>query len=251
MYFKFIRAYIESVLGAYVTRFPVSRVEFLGNVNEHAKALREAYKNARTGETKVEYSDLFCRLAFLYMYGAIHATLFENVLRCSHAVGSKFQGGPNPVRIVSIGGGPTVELLGMAKHVADSEFPGIDKNCTRIELTNIDAISQWKGIGSQIANRLKIQQPNPIIRYNLYEHKMQSELPASRPVKEALSEADIILLSYYFSDVTAEKDESKNAKFIEWLMAMTPGSCLFVVIDANYVKHMVRLCLVGYWKRNL
>ena len=74
---------------------------------------------------------------------------------------------------------------------------------------------------------------------------MQSELPASRPVKEALSEADVILLSYYFSDVTAEKDESKNAKFVERLAAMMSDSCMFVVIDANYVKPMVSSVFSG------
>ena len=154
MYFRFIRAYIESVLGAYVTRFPVSRVEFLGNVNEHAKALHEAYEIAYTGEAKVEYGDLFCRLAYLYMYGAMHATLFENVLRFSPKVDSKFRkDGPNLVQIVSIGGGPSAELLGIAKYIVDNGTIGIDHEYTRIELTNIDAIPQWKGIGSQIASR--------------------------------------------------------------------------------------------------
>lgn len=248
MYLNFIRAYIESVLGAYVTRFPVSRVEFLGNVNEHAKALHEAYEIAYTGKAKVEYSNLFCRLAFLYMYGAMHATLVERVLQFSPNIDSKILGGwRNRVRIVSIGGGPTAELLGMSKRII-SVGPLGD---IRIEFTCIDAVAKWEGIGRLIADRLNAQFTNPIFTYNFICHTMQSISDFPCRVENALAEADIVLFSYFFSDVTAENDASKNAKLVERLMAITPDSCTFIVIDLNYVKGKVLSAFKELKKKNM
>lgn len=240
MYFKFIHDFIESVLGAYVTRFPMGRVEFLSRLNRQAEDLHRAYKDAHTGEAKVEYDNLFCRLAYLYMYGAAHATLFERILTFPKVCSIILDSGQNPVRIVSIGGGPSAELLGIAKYVSIMEPLEANQNCARIQLTNIDAVPQWKGIGAQIASRLKIQYANPVITYNFLVHQMQSGLSISDKVKEALAGADIVLLSYYFSDVTAERDESKNIKFIRRLAEKTSPSCLYIVIDLAYVKTKVQ-----------
>ena len=177
------------------------------------------------------------------MYGAVHATLFERILACSKVGYILLNSGQTPVRIVSIGGGPSAELLGIAKYVRNNDpFEG-SQIYARIQLTNIDAVPQWKGIGSLIASRLKIQQMNPVITYNFYVHQMQSGASISDEVKEALTEADIVLLSYYFSDVTAESDESENVKFIERLIEKTPPSCLFVVIDSTCVKSKVNRVL--------
>ena len=105
----------------------------------------------------IQYEDPFCRMAYLYMNVAIHASLVEHSLRSFRKIVPLFkekiaQG--QEIRICALGGGPGSELLGVVRFIESLKLA----QPAYLDFTLVDRVKEWdeswhalkKGVDDQL-----------------------------------------------------------------------------------------------------
>ena len=104
--------------------------------------IRENSLKWRLTDPAIQYSNPFCRMAYLYMNVAIHAALVEHALDtfreftllCKHRIALGQE-----IRICALGGGPGSELLGLVRFLEKLKL----SQPAYIDFTLIDRIKEW------------------------------------------------------------------------------------------------------------
>jgi hypothetical protein len=96
----------------------------------------------RLEEPNVNYSDPFCRMAYLYMNVAVHASLIEQAFSSyrdlKDLIVRKAESGSD-LQICVLGGGPGSELLGIVRYIQRLNL----SRPTHLDLVLVDRIKEW------------------------------------------------------------------------------------------------------------
>ena len=118
----------------------VSDAEAMGRIEHY---VRENARKWREEDPEINYSDPFCRLAYLYRNVPVHAALVERSLRqfgeITALLGDHLKSG-EPLRVAVLGGGPGSELVGLVRYV---ESLGVGGDPLVIDMVLLDRIREW------------------------------------------------------------------------------------------------------------
>lgn len=96
----------------------------------------------RQADPNINYEDPFCRMAYLYMNVAVHASLVEQALRhypeIRQSVEETVSRG-SEIQIGVLGGGPGSELLGIVRYIESLKL----RITVHLDLVLVDRIKEW------------------------------------------------------------------------------------------------------------
>ena len=138
-FFRTIKSTLDQTLDEYCQIEGITRARALIDAKRHLVENQRAYF---TPGTKLDYSQPFRRIAYIFAYVAAHANLtdrsFERFVHLKDLVDERLTSG-DTLKICALGGGPGSELLGLAKY-AERKARGrwID-----IDFMLVDYIREW------------------------------------------------------------------------------------------------------------
>ena len=232
MYFRLLKPVIENAIALRVSNTGQTEGAVLEQIDNHIVETSAQY---RQDEPEINYDDLFCRLGYLYTHAAANATLFERALTLSDDARAILrQSAQNTLNVLSMGGGPGTELLGLVKYYLRHrrELPP-----RRIDFKVIDNILQWSDTWQQLAVATEDEfrsflaqggvEPTTIspmfLQFDVLDHSQYGNLEGH------CSTADLVIFNYLFSENKTRLDQARQA--VEQLEALTSDDCLFLVID--------------------
>ena len=146
MYFEIVRRVVEEAVELHAASSQKSSDEVLAEIGGH---IVETSSEHRQAEPQIQYEEPLCRLGYLYMHGAAHATLFEKAIQNSTVLRLKIENASQGVlKICSMGGGPGTELMGLAKYLVKKSILTPPR---KISFTVIDNVYAWADTWTQLA----------------------------------------------------------------------------------------------------
>ena len=232
MYFQILRPVIENLITLHAGDTGQSVEDVLAQMDRHIINTSAQYWE---DEPQINYHDPFCRLGYLYMHAAANATLFERVLSRSDEARSIIrQSEQNTLNVLSMGGGPGTELLGLVKYYR------YHRNRTpprRIDFTVVDNVFQWSETWGEIAaatesefrSFLAEDSPEPTTISPMFLPFDVIDQSQYQSLSGRCNAANLVVFNYLFSENKTRLDHARRA--VERLVALTSDDCLFLVID--------------------
>lgn len=121
----------------------------LYNIDEHQAFeraemfIQENSQQWRLSQPIIQYEEPFCRMAYLYMNVAIHASLVEQAVQLipslTELIASRIMSG-DELRLCALGGGPGSELLGLVRLIENLR---IDQKPAYLDFLLVDRVKEW------------------------------------------------------------------------------------------------------------
>ena len=232
MYFRLLRPVIEDAIALQVSTTGKSQGYVLEQIYNRITETSAQYWQ---DEPQIPYEDPHCRIGYLYRQATANATAFKRVLDySSEARAILSQAAQNKLNILSMGGRPGTELLGLVKYfLRDLE----NLPPRRIDFTVIDSIYQWSDTWQQLANATEDEFRSILAQdgvesttiapkflpFDVFDHSQYQSLAGQ------CRAADLVVFNYLFSENKTRLPEAMMA--IEQLANLTSNGCLFIVID--------------------
>ena len=231
MYFRLLKSVIENAIELHANETDQTKQAVLEQMNNY---IIETSRQYREVEPQIHYDDPICRLGYLYMNAAANATLFEKVLYFSRdARDILTNSAQDTLNVLSMGGGPGTELLGLVKYLRNQD----DLPPRRIDFTVIDNVFQWSETWRALAIAAEHELRSSLIQdgieptaiapmflpFDVFDHSQY------RGVAGQCRAADLVVFNYIFSENKTKLDEARKA--IEQLSNLTSDECVFLVID--------------------
>jgi hypothetical protein len=242
-YFETIKSALDALYPVICAHKGVSKKSGHNAVVEELRKMnKEWFKDL---PANIDYSDPFCRFAYLYGHTAANANLCEIAIRDSTDVcdlierRAKLKG---ILKVCAFGGGPGTELLALAKHLTNVRPTGPHLQVKFDLLDRVDEwIESWKALEVEISRILNhhygafVNHPFSMSG-NIYGKDMtQKHQYLSLPT---LFDQDIFFLNYVVSEIGGNsKGISNNAPSFVELMQHAAKSCKsgrkFIITDRD------------------
>jgi hypothetical protein len=216
--------------------YGISEADAFTRVQAFIEVNSERWKQA---DPNINYEDPFCRMAYLYMNVAVHATLVEQAMshysEIRRSIEDKARHGSD-IEIGILGGGPGSELLGIVRYIESLQL-GMP---VHLDLVLVDKIKEWDeswhALKSGIDNELKsIYGDN---RGNWPVLISRSFLPLDITSEQAFShfatrfsKIDLFLASYLVSELKSSTE--KISKVFQLLVTRGRSDVLVLFVDRD------------------
>lgn len=196
----------------------------------------------------INYSDPFCRMAYLYMNVAIHANLVEKAISSfsvvAETIKSKIISGKE-IRVCALGGGPGSELLGIVRLIENLQLKG---HTAYLDFLLVDQIKEWdeswhaikSGVDAQLMQKYGSNRSNwPVIISRSF-----LPLNATSPsdfinFATRFSSIDLFLVCYLVSEVQSFIENFKQVLNILITRSSPDALLLFIDRDEKRVRDIV------------
>ena len=134
-----LRAVLSQTRDVICDRYGITEAEAFERTQAFIKDNSERW---RLEEPNINYNDPFCRMAYLYMNVAVHATLVEQAFSSYPAIKSLIDRrttAGSDLQICVLGGGPGSELLGIVRYIQRLNL----NRTTHLDLVLVDQIKEW------------------------------------------------------------------------------------------------------------
>ena len=232
MYFRLLRPVIEDAIASHVSNTGLSQDAVFGQIYNHMTETSAQYKEDKP---RINYGDPLCRIGYLHRHAAANAALFEKVLSLSDEASLILrQSAQETLNVISMGGGPGTELLGLVKYylLRPTKFPP-----RKINFTVIDSVMHWSETWTQLSEATEDELrsilaeddveptaiPAKFLPFDIFDQSQYQALAGQ------FKPANLIVFNYIFSENKTRLDEARQA--MEELAKLTSDDCLFVVID--------------------
>jgi hypothetical protein len=164
-------------------------------VKNRFEGLEEAYKILnQDGRVPIDYRELPTQAAYLYAYGMPRAYFCDEFLRRHREALRRPLFSKEELNVVSFGGGPASELIGLINYLSDREMgEPVSSICYRI----YDKDGDWERVAERIAKKAETE-----ISINLAYHSLDLA-EAAETQKIDISDADLVIFSYIISELCA------------------------------------------------
>jgi hypothetical protein len=136
---KSLRSVLSQTRDVICDTYGTSEAEAFTKVQAFIEDNSERWRRA---DPDINYEDPFCRMAYVYMNVAVHASLVEQALAHYHQIRElieeKARTGSD-LQIGVLGGGPGSELLGIVRYIEGLELGGP----VHLDLVLVDRIREW------------------------------------------------------------------------------------------------------------
>ncbi len=190
--------------------------------------------------TRLQYNDPLCRIAYLYAYVGAHANLTDNafykfpdlrqfVINQIHSSGE--------LHVCSFGGGPGSELLGFVKFIqrVRDEDDTID-----IHFTLIDQIPEWDETWQALVNGLQetfkstygpSRRHWPIVVHRSFLPLDLTQVRDFQSFPSRFNEVQLYVLNHTISELLVRRNEFKEV--FNYVVARASTGAYFLFIDRN------------------
>ncbi|HEX4738169.1 MAG TPA: hypothetical protein VH331_11470 [Allosphingosinicella sp.] len=220
--------------------------EWMGCVEQALRSLEAAYPTlTEEGREPIDYSALPVQGAYLYAYALPRAAFtYEFLKRHREAIGRPLFDGPNLV-VVSFGGGPASELVGLAQYLGNEEFgETVDTVAYRV----FDKDGEWAEIAEAVAENI-----NTRIRISMTYRELDLA-DSERAEKVDLSRVDLVILSYIMSELCALKERDAIQANMQRMFSSLPSGSKMLFVESKhptFIKYFQGCKLVaGLRQRN-
>lgn len=140
----------------------------------------------------INYSPLSAQAAYVFAYAPTRAEYTRQFLQRHRAAFGKPLFDRQSVKVVSFGGGPASELVGLIRYLED---PDADEDVQRIEYKVFDKDGDWADVAAEIANAVETD-----IEIEIRYEEVDA---ASRSLMNRidLSNTDLVIFSYVMSEL--------------------------------------------------
>lgn len=167
--------------------------EWKSVLEDRRQNLQESYTSLGVqGRSPIDYSSLGARTAYLFAYAPTRAAYALEFLRRHRAALERPLFPSGTIKVVSFGGGPASELVGLVHYLEDSE---LGEAVNSVQYTVYDKDSDWREAAEQVAATLRGKIEVRIV----YEELDFSE--KYKMSKLDLSDVDLIFFSYVMSEL--------------------------------------------------
>lgn len=244
-----IQLTLSNTLDEVCSVYGITRPQAFDKVQSFISRNSEEWKNPKPD---INYSDPFCRLAYIYMNVPVHSHLIERAFFSNpelwKSIGDKSKN-QEDLNICAIGGGPGAELLGVCSFFSHREFsirPII------ADFVLVDRVTEWDESWHSLKLAIDYQVSKAYGRDRLQWPFLinRSFLPLDLTDPDSFSNfavrfkgLDIIIASYVVSELKEEIESFCNV--ISVLSEFSDSGCFLLFIDRNdpdtrdSVKHLV------------
>lgn len=193
----------------------------------------------------IPYASLSAQTAYVFAYAPVRAEYTRQYLqRHRKALAKPLFNRPN-VNVVSFGGGPASELVGLVRYL---EQEGVGEPVETIDFTTYDKDGDWAEVATEIVNGLETD-IGVTIRY-----KEVDAASRNRMGRIDLSNIDLVIFSYVMSELAklGRKDQIAD-NFREVLGKMKIGAKILFIDNLHpiFIKYFQSCKLVrGLMQRN-
>jgi hypothetical protein len=213
------------------------------------KHLREKENSEKWRQLQpdINYEDAFCRMAYLYMNVAVHASLLEEAFSCypdiKQLIETKVRSGSD-LQICILGGGPGSELLGIVRYVQALQIG----RTAHLDLVLVDQVKEWDeswhALKNGIDNQLKLgygddrgHWPTSISRSFLPLDVTSEEDFAHFATR--FSNTDLFLICYLVSELKSSTEEFEKVIALLIRRSSNDAMVLFIDRDEKQVREAV------------
>lgn len=194
-------------------------------ISQRLGALESSYAELRDPDREViDYGDLVTHAAYTFMYAIGRAEFTYEVLkRVRNAVGSPLFA-CKKLNVASLGGGPASELAGLVKYLDD---PAMGEVVTDISYTLFDKEEEWSGTAEALVDCLatKISVEINFVQADVCDSKKCGTL--------SLSDFDLIILSFFISEVCALPEKNEVIKSLNHLLSTATKGAAVLYNDSD------------------
>ncbi len=211
--------------------------------------IKENSKRWRLPNPEIEYEDPFCRMAYLYMNVAVHATLVEQAIdsfnEVERIIDSKIISG-DELRICALGGGPGSELLGVVRYI-EKHYQA--KNTAYLDFLLVDRIKEWDeswhalktGVDQQLKNEYgKNRNQWPVSVSRSFLPLDVTAVSDFKNFATRFNGTDIFFLCYIVSELKAFTPEFEKVISLLVNRANSRVQLVFIDRDEKKIRDMVK-----------
>jgi hypothetical protein len=195
---------------------------WMGLVKDRFGMLEESYKVLnQQGRLPINYAELPTQASYIFAYAMSRAYFSDEFLRRHRAAVGKALFNEEEITVVSFGGGPGSELVGLLNYLDDDNM---GENVTSISYRVYDKDVDWKPVARKV-----VRYKNSDIDVNLSYHKLDLADENTTALID-VGDANLIVFSYIMSELCAldAKDIiSTNVNRI--LSTMSSGTAMMFV----------------------
>lgn len=189
---------------------------------------------------QIDYSDPYCRLAYMYMNVGIHAHLVEEALAhfssVAELIAERLSSGKS-LNVCALGGGPGSELVGLASFV---EGINQTERPLFVEFLLVDLVKEWdeswQSLKEGVDSHMRAQNGGDRMNWPLIVSR--SFLPVSAIDVDDFSQlptrfhgTDIYIFSYLVSELKSSLHRFEEV--MNYLTRAANSDALFLFIDRN------------------
>jgi hypothetical protein len=194
----------------------------------------------RLPEPDIDYRDPFCRMAYLYMNVAAHATLVERTLAASPDLADLIKqkiAGQQVIRICALGGGPGSELLGVVRFIESIEGRS---GTAFIDVVLVDQVKEWdeswhalkEGIDDQMREEYGLDRSTwPVSVSRSFLPLDTTSVEEFRNFATRFNSTDLYILSYLVSELKGRTNELTQV--IDLLVQRSSAGAFLLFIDRD------------------
>lgn len=195
---------------------------WMGLVKDRFGVLEDSYKILnQQGRPPINYTELPTQAGYIFGYAMPRSYFSDEFLRRHRAAIGKPLFIRNEIVVVSFGGGPGSELIGLLNYLGD---PEMGEAVTSVSYRVYDRDGDWRAVAQRV-----VRHANSDIEVVLTYHELDlADVNATALVD--ISDADLIVFSYVMSELCAldSKDEIA-ANVNRMLSTMSPGAAMMFV----------------------
>ena len=236
MYCSIVGNLIEESVATYASLTQQEKPHIISEIDSHVRSTSAAYWDITPD---IPYNNPLCRLAYLFMYVPINATIFEKVIADSAELQQTLvQASGGVFRVCAMGGGPGTELLGIAKYLLTASSL---KPPSRLSFAVVDRFLQWSDTWQHMADAVQAEfGSSPSITGSDVPMIDRAFLPMNifdpssyQDMTYQFQNADLMVFNYLFSENKPLLTTTSAAQAMQRLASIAQPNCLFVVIDRN------------------
>jgi Putative SAM-dependent methyltransferase len=175
----------------------------------------------------IQYASLSARTAYVFAYAPTRAEYTrEFLLRHRIAMGRQLFG-EGKIRVVSFGGGPASELVGLIRYLED---PASEEAVKAIHYVVYDKDGDWKTVAEDVVSSIETK-----IKLETEYHNADAA-DETKMDKIDLSEADLVIFSYIMSELAKlEVREKISNNFRSSLSKLAVGSKILFIDNKHKI----------------
>jgi hypothetical protein len=201
-------------------------------VKGQSEALEASYKSLnQIGREPINYSELPTQAAYVFAYGMPRAYFTDEFLRRHRArqQGPLFREGE--LRVVSFGGGPASELVGLLNYLNDGQQ---GEKVTHVSHKIYDKVGDWKAVGEKLA----ASTGGSITTKVDYSQLDLADSGATDLVE--LNDANLIVFSYIMSELSALEGSQVIAQNVNRILGTMKSGTKMLFVESkvtDFIKY--------------
>jgi hypothetical protein len=251
-YFKVLQPVLSQTRDVICDVHGLSKDEAFKKAEEFVK---ENSQKWRLPDPAIKYEDPFCRMAYLYMNVAIHASLVENALFAFPTLKTMFLNKIDSsidLRICALGGGPGAELLGVVRFIEQLKLSRV----AYLDFLLVDRIKEWDeswhALKQGVDQQLKIEYGTDRNKWPTSVSRSFLSLDLTSPrdfvnFATRFNGIDLFILCYVLSELKAFL-AGEFATVLDFLVNRAAPQALFLFVDRD--EREIRTGIQGLIENN-